>query len=114
MDAYFSKEVLEGIRRAQDKAMAKQSRLRIHTDDKIYPVLRSWPGGFSLKIEDAPNLRGFIDFYDGSRHLAKCLIIYSAREGAEMIYEYKWHTSVGDPKPVDFVIDPEAPVALLT
>lgn len=113
MDTYFSKEVLEGMRRAEDKALKSKNRLRIKVGDEFYPVLRSWSGGFSMCAENAPVLRGFVDLYDGAKHLYQCLIVYGAREAGEMIYEYKWHTAVGDQKPVDFVVDPKAPVALL-
>jgi len=113
MDTYFSKDVLAGMRRAEDKARRKKNRLRIHASDEIYPVLRSWSGGFSLPAEQAPNLRGFVDLYDGPKHLSQCLIIHSKIEACEMIYEYKRHTAVGDAMPVDFVKDPDAPIALL-
>ncbi len=114
MDTYFSEDVLTGMRRAEDKARHKKNRLRIKVGEEVYPVLRSWSGGFSLPVEQAPSLRGFVDLYDGAKHLSQCLIIYSEVESGEMIYEYKRHTAVGKAMPVDFVQDPHAPVALLT
>ncbi len=113
MDTYFSADVLAGIRRAEDKARRKKNRLRIKVGEEVYPVLRSWSGGFSLPVEKAPNLRGFVDLYDGAKHLSQCLIIYSEIEAGEMIYEYKRHTTVAEVVPVDFVRAPNSPVALL-
>ncbi len=114
MDTYFSEDVLAGMRRAEDNARRKENRLRIKIGEETYPILRSWSGGFSLPVEQAPNLRGFVDLYDGAKHLSQCLIVYSKVESGEMICEYKRHTAVGKAMPVDFVEDQNKPVALLT
>ena len=114
MDTYFSKDILAGMRRAEDKARRKKNRLRIKMNEEVYPVLRSWSGGFSLPAENAPNLRGCVYLYDGAKHLSQCLIIYSKVESGEMIYECKRQAAVGEAMPVDFVQDPNMPVALLT
>ncbi|MCP5072106.1 MAG: hypothetical protein GY947_02270 [Rhodobacteraceae bacterium] len=113
MDTHMSKEVLEGLKRARAQSMHRSSRLRIVVGDDYYPVLRSWAGGFALDIQDAPHLRGTVEFCDGSRELYECLIVCSAQEGNEMVYEYKRMTPAVDKPPVDFEIADDAPVAYL-
>ncbi|MCP5085220.1 MAG: hypothetical protein GY952_00195 [Rhodobacteraceae bacterium] len=113
MDTHMSKEVLEGLRRAKAQSLHRKDRLRVVVGEEYYPVLRSWDGGFSLDIEDAPHLRGTVEFCDGTRELYECLIVCSAQEGNEMVYEYKRVTPAVDQHPVDFEIADDAPVAYL-
>jgi hypothetical protein len=110
---FLPKEVREGLELARRMDLAKKSRLRLHTDDDIYPVLRFWDGGFALDAAGAPHLRGIVDIYDGSRHLSHCLVIASEESGGEMIYEFKRQTAVSDKAPLDFCRDESAPVALI-
>ncbi len=113
MDAFLSKEVLEGLERARKQARRKKNRLRLHVGDEVFPLLRLTEDGFEMEGGAAPHLRGFVDIYDGARHLATCLIIHSEAEGEIMRYEYKRHTNVADGPAKDFVVDENAPVALL-
>lgn len=82
--------------------------------DEVHRVLRLWDGGFSLSVDDAPHLRGFVDLYDGSRHLYQCLVIASRDEDDERVFEFKWHTAVADKPAADFDKHEDAPVALIT
>ena len=93
--------------------MRRQSRLRIHTDDEVFPILRFWESGFSLDIKNFPHLRGFVDLYDGAKHLYQCLVIASEESHGEMIYEFKRNTLAKKQAPIDFVRDVDAPAALL-
>jgi len=113
MDAHLSKEILDGIKRARKLALRKKNRLRIHAGDEIYPVLALKGDGFEMESDAAPHLRGLVDLYDGARHLAQCLIIHSEPEGDIMRYEFKRRTDVTDGPAKDFVVDQNAPVALL-
>lgn len=114
METHLSAEVLEGLRMAQKQAALDGKRLRVVVDEVAYPVLRSWAGGFSLAVEDAPNLRGTVEFCDGTRVLHECLIVCCAQKGGEMIYEYKRLQRAEDSRPLDFVRAEDAPVALLS
>jgi len=115
MSEFLPKEVREGLEMARKRALRNKSRLRVHTNDEILPVLKFWETGFALDIEDAPHLRGLVDIYDGSRHLYQCLIVASEEaEGGEMVYEFKRHTAAVDKAPLDFYRDENAPIALLT
>lgn len=107
------KEILEGLRQARKRDLERKNRLRLHVGDDVYPILRLWDGGFSMDAENAPNLRGFVDIYDGSRHLYQCLIVCSSLENGERIYDFKRQTAVVDAPAKDYFAEPDAPVALL-
>ena len=113
MDVHMSAEVLEGLERARSKALHRKNRLRVVVGDEEFPVLRSWDGGFALAAENAPHLRGTVEFCDGATLLHECLVVCSALEGREMVYDYKRLTRVQDGRPLDFVQADDAPVALL-
>lgn len=113
MSEFLPKEVREGIEAARKQALRESSRLRVQVGDAVFPILRYWDTGFALDSEDAPNLRGLVDLYDGANHLYQCLIVASEDSGDEMIYEFKRSTAAVDKAPLDFVRPDDAPVALL-
>ena len=113
MTTYVPKAVQEALDAARVSGLKKKSRLRVAVDGGFCPVLRTWKTGFSVEEENAPQLRGLVDLYDGSRHLSQCLIIASEAEGGEMRYEFKRSTAAADSAPIDFYRAPDAPVGLL-
>ncbi len=113
MSEYLPKEVLEGLERARKRAALRKSRLRVRVGDQTFTILRHWEKGFSLDAEDAPHLRGLVDLYDGSRHMAQCLIVASSEEAGEMVYEFKRSTAAVDRPALDYDRDENAPVALI-
>ena len=113
MTDYLSPEVAAALKAARKKAMRKSSRLRVLAGEDTYPIVKLWDEGFALDLEDAPNLRGLVDVYDGAKHLMQCLIIASDDEGAEMHYEFKRATAAADSAPLDYVRADDAPVALI-
>jgi len=113
MSEVLPESVRKGLEDARVAMLRRSSRLCIHDGDRIHRVLRLWDGGFALDARDAPRLRGFVDLYDGPRHLYQCLIVASHAEQGEMIYDHKWSTAVLDRAPVDFVRTEDAPVALI-
>lgn len=108
------KEVLAGLHAAQKKDMKRKNRLRVKTDGQIYPILAFRENGFSMELENAPQLRGFVDVYDGAKHLYQCLVVASAEDDGEMFYEFKWAQKPAQAPAADFVRDDNAPVALVT
>ncbi len=113
MYEFLPKEVREGLEKARKQDLYRKSRLRVHTDDEIFPVLKFWGTGFALDAENAPHLRGLVDLFDGSRHLYQCLIVASEEENGVMTYEFKRVTEARDKAPLDFVRPDDAPIALL-
>lgn len=112
--AHLPKDVLEGLRQARKKDLQRKNRLRVRVGEDEHQILRLWDNGFSMDSEEAPQLRGFVDIYDGSRHLYNCLVICSSFEGEEQVYEFKRQTAATKKAPVDFYQDENAPIALLT
>lgn len=98
---------------AQRRKARRATRLRVRVGGETYPILRLAEAGFSLDAQDAPNLRGLVDIYDGGRHLYECLVVYSALEGDVMSYEFKRSTAARTAPPRDFRPDEEPPAGLL-
>ena len=113
MTTIVPKEVQAGLDNARLQSLKSASRLRLSADGQTYPVLRMWKTGFSLMSDSAPNLRGFVDLYDGAIHLFQCLIVASDEEGGEMRFEFKRLTAVSSTAPLDFERSEHAPVALI-
>lgn len=113
MTDFLPKEVLDGLEAARRAELRRKSRLRVHVGDEIHRVLRFWDGGFALDADSAPHLRGLVDLYNGGVHLYQCLIVASAEENGEMIFEFKRNTAVEDRAALDFVREDNAPAALI-
>lgn len=109
---YLPEDIRRGLAEARRRDSRRHSRLCLHADGAVVPLLRMWEDGFALDAARAPGLRGLVDIYDGPRHVAQCLIVALALEGDEMIYEFKRSTSVAT-KPVRDYAESEAPVAAL-
>ncbi|CUH78968.1 hypothetical protein TRM7557_02131 [Tritonibacter multivorans] len=113
MSTFVPKSVQEALDRARFQEQQRRNRLRVHAGAEIFPVLRRWEGGFAMAGEDAPQLRGLVDLYEGSRHIFQCLIVASEEEAGEMRYEFKRATPASDEAPLDFYRAPDAPIGLL-
>lgn len=113
MSTFMPKDVLDGLEAARLARLKKISRLRVHIGENVFPVLTKWSTGFSVDAAEVPPLRGLVDLYDGSVHVAQCLIIASEENGGEMRYEFKRSTAPSDDAPLDYYRDPDTPVALL-
>jgi len=98
---------------AQTKADKKRSRLRVEVGGESYRVVRMTSEGFVLDADEAPNLRGLVDLYDGGRHLSQCLIVAASEEAGQMVYDFKRNTAASDGAPLDFERAENAPIALL-
>lgn len=112
MITFLPKDILDGLHHAREQDMVKKARIRVRVGEEVFPVIRLSKNGFSLPIS-APRLRGLVDLYEGTKHLAQCLIVASSEEEGEMRYEYKRRTETSDRPAVDFERDEEAPIALL-
>ena len=113
MTTFLSKELHADLTRSQKDKKLKKSRLRVEFDGALVTVLKLWDNGFSMDVEHAPQLRGLVDIFDGSRHLSQCLIIASIVESGEIHFEFKRSTAVTDTPALDFVLPKDKPVALL-
>ena len=103
-----------GLEAARAAALRRSNRLCIHDRGVVHRVLRMWEGGFALAASDGAPLRGYVDLYDGPRHLSSCLIVASWEgEQGERTYEFKLQTIVLDHPPADFERTEAAPSALI-
>ncbi|MDW3224544.1 MAG: hypothetical protein R8G34_16970 [Paracoccaceae bacterium] len=112
MEAFFSKEIQDGLDKARVASLKRASRLRVAVGGDVHPVLRLWKSGFSIETE-APDLRGLVNLYDGSVHLMQCLIIASDAAPHERRYEFKRATAVADKPALDFEVARDAPTGLI-
>ena len=114
MSEYLPEAVRQGLEAARAAALRRSNRLCIHDGAAVHRVLRLWDGGFALAAGDAAPLHGYVDLYDGPRHLATCLIVATgAGEEGERAYEFKIRMPVSD-RPADDFERPEAgPAALI-
>lgn len=111
---FLPKEVQAGLDAARKAELKKKNRLRVKAGEEIFKVLRFREDGFTLDVEEAPHLRGFVDLYDGAKHLYQCLVIASVEEDGEMFYEFKRATAASDKAALDYVVEDDSPVALIT
>lgn len=102
MSDFLPKSVREELAAAQKLARRRRASRVVHVGDEAYPILEMSERGFSVDAEDAPHLRGFIDIYDGARHLYQALIVASEQDGDLMRYEFKRNTAAQTRAPVDF------------
>lgn len=107
---YLPEDLRKGLKVARDRAARKESRLRVQVDHEVFPILRFTPTEFATSAATASHLRGLVDIYDGSRHMYQALIVTSAQEGDDMVYEFKRMTKAIDRPPLDHV-EPDDKVA---
>ena len=112
--SYLPKEVQLALQEAHRTMQRKSRRLCVHVGDAVYPIKQLWNDSFAIDADIAPKLRGFVDLYDGPRHVSQCLIMTSREDDGERVYDFKWSTEVADAPAVDYVRNENAPIALLT
>ncbi|MEM9433244.1 MAG: hypothetical protein AAGA12_04930 [Pseudomonadota bacterium] len=113
MSMFLSKEVREGLAAAQKADRKKRSRLRVQAGDRMIPILRFQDSSFAVDADEAAQLRGLVDIYDGGRHLYQALIVASEIDGPEMKFDFKRNTVAADRPALDFEQDEFAPVGYL-
>lgn len=107
---YLPEDLRKGLSVARDRASRKSSRLRVRVDHEVFPILRFTPTEFATPAATASHLRGLVDIYDGTRHMYQALIVTSAQEGDDMVYEFKRMTKAVDTPPRDHA-EPEDKIA---
>jgi hypothetical protein len=113
MSDFLPDSVRTELAAAQKNARRKRATRVVHIGDEAYPILEMTEDGFSVDADTAPKLRGFIDIYDGPRHLYQALIVASEQVGDLMRYEFKRNTAASASAPVDFERGEDRPSGLL-
>ena len=114
MSTYGPHAVQEGLDSARISRLRTASKLRVETPDGYFRVLDVWDSGFSVAVDDAPALRGYVDLYDGPSHLVQGLVVASEETAGEMKFEFKRMTAVSHTPPSDYVRETPQVSALLT
>ena len=113
MSSFLPQSVREELAAAQKFARRRRATRVVHVGDEAFPILEMTQSGFAVEAADAPRLRGFIDIYEGARHLYQALIVASEQHGDLMRYEFKRNTAAATTASVDFETSFDRPVALL-
>lgn len=101
MSSSVSDKMLRSIRIA---APAKETGLRLVSPTGTCAIQRMWDSGCILDLDETPQLRGYVDIYDGERHMFQCLIVASEQESGRMRCTFKRLTAVRMTAPVDYVL----------
>ncbi|WP_333830637.1 hypothetical protein [Pararhodobacter sp.] len=110
---HLPEDIRQGIAAAQRRSLRRGSRLCVHVNDAVFPVLRLWETGFAVDARRVPRLRGLVDIYDGPRHIRQCLIIASENDGNEMSYDFKRATVIAEDPVRDYADDSTPPSGYL-
>lgn len=117
MSDFLPKEVRAGLDAARRNEQKRRSRLCVHVGGEVFHVLRIWDDGFALDATDGKrpaSMRGFVDIYDGPRHVSECLVVASVAANGEMICDFKRRSPALDRPALDFARGDAPPVALLS
>ena len=114
MNDFLPDAVRQGLEQARKNALRRSTRLCVHDGDDVYAIRRLWAGGFALDANVADKVRGRVEIYDGSRHLYQCLIVDSADEGDERVFDFKWLHPVKETAPVDYEQPNFVPAGLIS
>ena len=102
MSEYLSDAVRDELANARPPDNRRKPRLTVKVGGNSFTILRTWDTGFAVDANEAPKMRGFVDVYDGVRHVAKCLVYATVEEAGQMHYEYKRETRAADGPALDY------------
>ena len=89
--------------RAIDAGSAgRGTALVMECGSRRYPVVTLGAEGCLIEALDGAVPRGIADIFDGERHVAQCLIVLAAPEGAYLRCTFKRWTAVRAAPPRDF------------
>jgi hypothetical protein len=74
----------------------------LESGTRRYPILSLAPESCLIEAPDGATLRGFADIFEGERHVASCLIVLAAPEGANLRCFFKRRTAPRAGPPRDF------------
>lgn len=89
------------------------NRLRLRDGRRVIQIAENWGSGFALDRAGPQPGRGFVDLFEGERHLRHCLVYKTGESTDRTYYGYKLSHEVTRGRPLDFARRADAPVALL-
>ncbi len=111
--SFLPDAVRKGLEDARLAMLRRSGRLCVHDGDRVFRVTRLWDGGFAILAGEAPVLHGYVELYDGPRHIYQCLVVASHEDAGERVFEFKWNTQVASRPPLDFAVESETPAGLI-
>lgn len=78
----------------------------LRTADASFKILDLTHDSCLIEAHVGDTLRGYVDIYDGQRHLETCLMVLAEPEGDSVRCSFKRRTPARDRAPVDFVLTP--------
>lgn len=109
---YLTKELREGLDLARARR-GRRSRLRVEVGEAVFPVLRLTADTIVMDAARAPRLRGYVDVFDGARHVLHGLIVARAIEDGLLVCTFKSVSPAHDAPPLDYERAADAPAGLL-
>lgn len=85
--------------------------LRIVSGNVSWPIRRIWSDGFALAV--GQKIRGFVDVYDGERHVFSCLACENGIEGDEQLFLIQQRNKGRAQAPRDFATEADVPAGAL-
>lgn len=111
MDVHFP----EGMSFKPNRNKRKRNhRLHLQDGDQTIRINEMWNDGFTTPEDVALPQHGFVDVFDGPRHLFHALIVQTGAEEGERYFEFKISRDATLGMPRDFSDDGQAPVALIS
>lgn len=110
MDVHFP----EGMNFRPNRSNRKRKhRLHLQDGDLTIRINEMWDGGFTIPLDAELPQHGFVDLFDGPRHLAHALIMQTGMDAEERHFEFKIVRDATLGAPRDFSEDGQAPVAAI-
>ena len=94
-----------------DALSCQPTGLRAVSGASSWPILRMWRDGFAIAV--GQQIRGFVDIYDGDRHVFSCLACEDGAEGGEQLFLIQQRNKGHARVPSDFAAEAGAPAGPL-
>ncbi len=110
MDVHFP----EGMTFTPNRNNRKRKhRLHLQDGDLVIRINEMWEGGFTIPADTELPQHGFVELFDGPRHLARALVMQTGIHEEERYFEFKISQDATLGVPRDFSDDGQAPVAAI-
>jgi hypothetical protein len=88
-------------------------RMTVVAGTQSYDIMEFWGDGFSVARDGPEPDRGFVDVFDGARHILHCLAYKTGESDKASIYAFKIGQDAAMRQPQDYARAADAPIALI-
>lgn len=113
MDSHLPSDFRSATEGARVRPRGKRHRLRLKAGNDEIDVVEIWQGGFSIKADAPCFRRGFVDLYDGGKHLFHALAYPTSEDSALRTFAFKIRQDPDAAPPRDYDRAADVPVALI-